>query len=449
VIRLRQALLLGGGATLLVACGDEPERSAERFGEAASAAVVCPDDDELEGIDVSYYQDQPNWDAVAADGIAFAITRVNHGDFLDPEFNTNWAAIRDVGMIRGAYQYFDPGGDPEEQAMTFIDQVGELGPGDLPGVIDVESTDGLSPQAIADNVATWLELVEAGTGRKPIIYTGSYFWNDNVMSDAFVEHPLWIAHYTNTCPNLPTVWNGWTFWQYSSTGSVSGIAGNVDTNVFNGNIEELHDLAANGYRADVISVTAPDALAPGEVGEVEIVLENLGGRTWGTDVKLGTTMPRDRESAFSHEGWEAPSRPLALEAEVGTGETVTLTFSLIAPAEAGVYTESFNLVREGVAWFSDTPPGGGPLDDAITITVQVTGDGDPPDDVDPGGEGGGTVKVVAVVTGEASCAVNPPPRGGTSGWLALIPALGWLRRRASRARGRSRRRARPSRARSR
>ena len=70
-------------------------------------------------------------------------------------------------------------------------------------MIDVETTDGVSPAAAAEAVATWVDLVEAGTGRRPIVYTGSYFWNDNVQTTALNEHPLWIAHYTTGCPNLP------------------------------------------------------------------------------------------------------------------------------------------------------------------------------------------------------------------------------------------------------
>lgn len=426
-----------------VGCGSDDGERREAVGEAASAVVVCPDDDELEGIDVSYYQGQPDWDAVAGSGLSFAITRVNHGDFMDPEFDTNWAAIRDVGMIRGAYQYFDPGGDPVAQAMVFIDRVGVLGPGDLPGVIDVESTDGLSPSAVSANVETWIELVEAGTGREPIIYTGSYFWDDNVQTDAFADHPLWIAHYTNACPNLPMVWQSWAMWQYSSTGSVPGIAGNVDTNVFNGNSDELHDLAGNGYRAAVVSLSYPATLRAGEVGHVDLVVENLGARVWGTDVALGTTMPRDRDSVFFTGDWPQKNRALALTEEVGAGETVTLSFDIIAPAETGTYTEHFNLVREGVAWFSDTPPGGGPLDDVIALSIEVTGGTVPrPGDEPP--RGSGSIEVVSTVYGEVSCAHSPgAPRN--AGWPLWLAAATLLRARASRARGRAPRRGEPSR----
>mmetsp|Transcript_10736 Transcript_10736/g.16178 ORF Transcript_10736/g.16178 Transcript_10736/m.16178 type:complete len:93 (-) Transcript_10736:45-323(-) len=72
------------------------------------------------------------------------------------------------------------------------------------------------------------------TGRPPIIYTGYYFWQDNVGGpDDNLNCPLWIASYTSS-PSIPPAWSsvGWAFWQYSDEGSVSGISGAVDEDYF-------------------------------------------------------------------------------------------------------------------------------------------------------------------------------------------------------------------------
>ena len=458
-------------SVLVVASGCSDDGLDEQTGVAADEVLVCADGETLEGIDVSYYQGSIDWNAVAADGIAFAITRVNHGGFMDPEFDTNWAAIRSVGLVRGAYQYFDPGGDPVAQANTFISKVGVLGPGDLPGVIDVESTDGLGPAAVAANVATWLDLVEAGTGRRPIIYTGSYFWNDNVQTTALNDHPLWIAHYTTGCPNMPTAWSDWAMWQYSSTGSVAGIAGNVDLDRFNGDALALEDFAANGLRAEVISVDYPATLAPGATGTVEVVLDNLGARSWGATTFLGTTEPRDRSSEFAASDWTSDHRVTAMSDPVASGDTVTLTFSIVAPDQPGSYSEHFNLVEEGFAWFSDTPPGGGPDDDVIALDITVTeGGGDGGSGLGgQGGQAGGDGGSDAFAQGipdsgnSGSCALSPPgsTRAPLGAWLALTWLLARRRRqsfrasalaqvkatqvKATRAPGRSPRRATPTR----
>jgi lysozyme len=420
------------------ACSSDEPRVGERIGESELEAVVCAPGEQLDGIDVSYYQGQPNWPAVAQDGVRFAITRVNHGDFMDPEFDTNWAAIKEVGMLRGAYQYFDPGGDPVAQAQTLIDRVGVLEPGDLPPVIDVESTDGLGADAIAANVRTWVDLVEGALGRRPFIYTGSYFWNDNVVTDEFSDHPLWIAHYTTGCPNLPTVWNNWAMWQYSSTGSVAGISGNVDLNFFNGSMADLHDLAGDGYRGRVVSLEYPEALDLGASGTVTLVIENLGARGWGAGTKLGTSMPRDRESLFAADDWESATRIGPLPQDVPSGETLTVEFTVTAPAEEGDYVEHFNLVEEDVAWFSDTPPGGGPSDDAIALHIEVRrGAGSSSSGYGSGGPSSGSGVDGGIPASGEGCSVAAPGRASLGGWLVALALAALTRgRRTTRPRRR-------------
>lgn len=204
-------------------------------------AVLCGDYDEsLFGIDVSYYQGTIDWNAVAADGVRYAIVRVSHSlEFFDPEFQNNLDGSRAAGIHTGVYQYFEPDEDPVAQADLLLDNMGPLLPGDLPPVIDVESTAGQSPAAITAAVQAWVDRVESELGVKPIIYTNGYFWQDNVGSAAFSDYPLWVPHYTNNCPNVPNQWSDWLIHQYSDSGSVAGIGGNVDVNHFDGTEADL------------------------------------------------------------------------------------------------------------------------------------------------------------------------------------------------------------------
>jgi len=201
---------------------------------------VCAGPETLQGIDVSYYQGDIDWNAVAADGITFAWVRVSHStQFFDPQFDANLAGARAAGIHVGVYQYFEPGQDPLAQANFLLDHMGPLQPGDMPPMIDVESADSVAPAAYADAIRVWLDRVEEVTGVPPIIYTGYYYWNDNVGSDEFIDHPLWMANYNPGCPLIPDYWVTWTFHQYCACESIAGISGDVDGDTFNGNLDDL------------------------------------------------------------------------------------------------------------------------------------------------------------------------------------------------------------------
>ena len=215
------------------------ESPPESVGEAEEAAVVCGGATIIDGIDVSSWQATVDWSSVAGAGHVYAIARISDGTYKDPNFATNWAGIRSAGLIRGAYQFFRPTVDVDTQADIVIAAVGKLGPGDLPIALDLENG-----TPTATQVQAWLDKVEAGTGKRPIIYTGAYFWNATLDSSAFSSYPLWHAQYTSAaCPNIPNGWTSWAFWQYSSTGSVPGISGDVDMNRYNGTLADLEALA--------------------------------------------------------------------------------------------------------------------------------------------------------------------------------------------------------------
>ena len=210
-------------------------------------ARVCANGATTLGIDVSYYQGVINWTTVRNAGVRFAFIRLSDGDvFQDPKFTANWNGAKQAGVIRGAYQFFRPNQNVTAQADKMIAAIGTYQQGDLPPVIDVEATGGLSPSAVASRVRTWVDRVKNALGVTPIVYTGKYFWRDQVGGPtSFVNNPLWIAQYTSLCPDLPAPWQRWTFWQYSESGTVAGISGKVDMNRFNGSVAELEAFAGS------------------------------------------------------------------------------------------------------------------------------------------------------------------------------------------------------------
>lgn len=190
-----------------------------------------------QGIDVSKWQGSVNWQSVKEANIAFAFARATYGSTeVDSEFNSNWQAMKEAGIIRGPYHFFVAADDPTAQADLFISTVGSLDRNDLPPVIDIEADSGTSSTLVAD-VQTWLDLVEEKLGRKPIIYTSPSYWNEYMTND-FGGYPLWVAEYGVSAPKSVNGWSTWSFWQYSQSGDLGGL-NPVDLDYFNGSQNDL------------------------------------------------------------------------------------------------------------------------------------------------------------------------------------------------------------------
>jgi len=206
---------------------------------------VCASGPTLDGIDVSKWQGTIDWDQVAGAGVTFAFIRVSDGVYTyDEKFQFNWSEAQRVGIVRGVYQFFRPSQDPVAQADLLIAEIGgAMTPGDLPPVIDVEASSGMTNAAVAAAVWQWIGRIEAVLGVTPIIYTSPGLWSSYVNSSAFSAYPLWVAHYYVTCPRMPTGWTTWEFHQYTDIGTVAGISTtSVDKNVFDGTLADLQSL---------------------------------------------------------------------------------------------------------------------------------------------------------------------------------------------------------------
>jgi len=198
-----------------------------------------------EGIDISHWQGPIDWTQVSAAGKRFAYMKASEGTtFVDPTYLTNWALARAAGMYVGAYHFANPSldiGDAVAEANHFVDTALPAS-GELLPVLDLESSGGLAPADLIAWVQGYLEQVYQRTGARGVIYGSPNFWKtymgDTTWFGANGYEVLWVAHWT--LAPAPTVaggdWggNGWTFWQYTSDGSVPGITGRVDLNRYNG-----------------------------------------------------------------------------------------------------------------------------------------------------------------------------------------------------------------------
>ena len=190
------------------------------------------------GIDVSHHQGRIDWRAVEGDGVGFAFVKATEGaSFVDPAFRRNWESLGETRILRGAYHRFRPGRDALAQAEHFLAVV-SVREGDLPPVVDVEATDGVSDARLVRGVRAWLAEVERRTGVRPVVYTKPGFRRAH-LGTALDDYPLWIAEYGVDSPSHAR----WTFWQHSERGRVAGIAKAVDLDRFNGSGAELQALA--------------------------------------------------------------------------------------------------------------------------------------------------------------------------------------------------------------
>lgn len=252
---LRSAAAVACAGAFVVACVGGP--GSEKVGASSSDVVACPAST-VEGVDVSYYQGTIDWSQVAASGRQFAIARVSDGTgFSDPNFATYYAGIKAAGMVRGSYQFFRPEDSAVAQAKLVVQAVGTIEDGDLPPVLDVEVTDGESSATIVAGITAWVAQIRSSLNVEPIIYTAPGFWDGISGAGGLSATTLWVANWEVTCPSLPSTWSKYSLWQYSDTGSVPGITGQVDLDRFNGTAAQLVAYANGGLPGGNGGTTMP------------------------------------------------------------------------------------------------------------------------------------------------------------------------------------------------
>ncbi|MCY0875619.1 MAG: glycoside hydrolase family 25 protein [Firmicutes bacterium] len=193
------------------------------------------------GIDVSAYQGSVDWTQVAGAGISFAFIKATEGQTLtDPQFAVNYPDAQAAGILRGSYHYAQPGADTAVAEADFYVKTVKAAGGfnGLPPVLDIESTGGLDNATLLTWINQWMQEVRTQTEMQPILYTNPNFASTH-LDPSLGTIPLWVANYNVTHPADASGWTAWTFWQYSDTGTVPGIKGYVDLDVYLGSVSAL------------------------------------------------------------------------------------------------------------------------------------------------------------------------------------------------------------------
>lgn len=190
------------------------------------------------GIDVSKWQGNINWTAVAQSGVKFAIIRCAYrgastGVIVeDPYFRQNIAGATANGIKVGVYFFTQAVNEYEavEEASTAIGLVAGYG---LAYPIFIDTENATNGRANGLDVATRTAVVKAfcetvrSSGYKPGIYASKNWYYQKLDMSQLSTYNIWVAQYNTACNYT----GRYDIWQYSSSGSIPGINGRVDVNI--------------------------------------------------------------------------------------------------------------------------------------------------------------------------------------------------------------------------
>lgn len=195
------------------------------------------------GIDVYSSDGVINWNIVRTSGHSFGFAKATQGEFhIDKLFHDNVSNMVSSGVIPGAYHYLTAD-DPVQQALHFVDTTSTLREAlwhSIPPAVDIEDASLRGLPNLNAHIAKFLETVEFHTRELCVFYADRNFIIENKI-DGFAGHPLWLASWGEDPPDdLPGGWEEWTFWQYSSTGTIPGVAsGSLDLDHYCGSEQDL------------------------------------------------------------------------------------------------------------------------------------------------------------------------------------------------------------------
>ncbi|MEM1044562.1 MAG: GH25 family lysozyme [Pseudomonadota bacterium] len=230
-----------GGLIALGACTSGDFTS---LGPISPLEYEKPQSFPVHGIDVSKYQGDIDWQRAKEAGVKFAFIKATEGgDRFDERFDKNWKEAAAAGIPRSAYHFYYFCRSARDQVRWYIKHV-PRDPKALPPVLDME-WNGHSPTCtikpprdkVLAEMRVFLNRLESHYGKKPIIYTSVDFHRE-ILEGEFNDYPFWVRSVAGHPRTKYNRRDDWTFWQYTGTGRVDGIVGNVDRNVFGGSRRE-------------------------------------------------------------------------------------------------------------------------------------------------------------------------------------------------------------------
>lgn len=221
------------------------------------------------GIDVSKWQGDIDWNKVKASGVQFAMLRAGYGRFAgqaDETFETNYKNAKAAGMYVGAYHYsYAKTADQAKEEARYCLSLLKGKVFDFPICYDVEDDcqKDLSKDEIADIVTAFCETLE-NAGYYVCVYMNLHWLNTKLREDIFEKYDIWLAHWVQQTAFA----RAYGIWQYSSNGTVNGISGRVDLDYAYKNYPRIMEAnGLNGYKkgGNASRPSSPDASFPAKM----------------------------------------------------------------------------------------------------------------------------------------------------------------------------------------
>lgn len=194
----------------------------------------------IPGIDISTHQGTIDWEQVKAAGIEFAMIRVGYRTYgggeikFDDSFAENLAGAEAAGIKTGVYFFSQAVSVDEaiEEADAIIDAIAPYNitypvAYDWEIIYDDEArTDDVAVDMLTDSCIAFCERVKSA-GYTPMIYQNKRTTLFKLDLPRLQDYDFWLAEYGDE----PTYYYDYEMWQYSCTGTIPGISGDVDLNI--------------------------------------------------------------------------------------------------------------------------------------------------------------------------------------------------------------------------
>lgn len=208
---------------------------------------------QVKAIDVSFYQGAINWSAVKRAGYGIAIIKMSGGDaglYTDSKANANYYGAKKAGLAVAGY-HFGGTGNPENEADFFVAAMSPLEANDVL-VLDCEA--GLANTSdVVSRVQRFMNRCHSRTGLWPLLYINLATLNAHNWSGVLKNSGLWLAAWNNN-PNAMLTNHPYVMHQYTSSGSVPGINGRVDLDMWFGTLAQFQKY---GYHKPITPAPKP------------------------------------------------------------------------------------------------------------------------------------------------------------------------------------------------